>query len=167
VTPGEPFLEEDFRVLTPEAFDFVLNNELKRAVRSQNFLTLLLLEPTAQGTPAGRPSGASATPPPPDAVRQVARLVSREVRETDLLAQTDNGRVSVVLLDADLQNSMRVVDRLMSRFEHYEFPTPLAIEVGAACCPTHGVDVESLRRVAEQSAARPRRDNRGNASNAQ
>ena len=46
MTPGEPFLEEDFRVLTPEAFDFVLNNELKRAVRSQNFLTLLLLEPT-------------------------------------------------------------------------------------------------------------------------
>lgn len=165
MTPGEPFLEEDYRVLTPEAFDFVLNNELKRAVRSQNFLTLLLLEPMAQAPAARTPGGPVATPP--DAVRQVARLVSREVRETDLLAQTENGRVSVVLLDADLQNSMRVVDRLMSRFEHYEFPTPLAIEVGAACCPTHGVDVESLRRVAEQSAARPRRDNRGNASNAQ
>jgi PleD family two-component response regulator len=163
VTPGDPFLEEDFRVLTPEAFDFVLNNELKRAVRSQNFLTLLLLEPTSQA--AARPPADADAPPTPDTVRQVARLVSREVRETDLLAETENGRVSVVLLDADLQNSMRVVDRLMSRFEHYEFPTPLAIEVGAACCPTHGVDVESLRRVAEQSAARPRRDNRGNASN--
>ena len=43
---SDPFLREDFRVLTPEAFDFVLNNELKRAVRSQNFLTLLLVEPT-------------------------------------------------------------------------------------------------------------------------
>ena len=43
---GDPFLREDFRVLTPEAFEFVLNNELKRAVRSQNFLTLLLVEPT-------------------------------------------------------------------------------------------------------------------------
>ena len=33
---ADPFLEEeDFRVLTPEAFDFVLNNELKRAVRSE------------------------------------------------------------------------------------------------------------------------------------
>ena len=166
MTPGEPFLEEDFRVLTPEAFDFVLNNELKRAVRSQNFLTLLLLDPTPQPAAAARPPAASQTTPP-ETVRQVARLVSREVRETDLLAQTENGRVSVVLLDADLQNSMRVVDRLMSRFEHYEFSTPLSIEVGAACCPTHGVDVESLRRVAEQSAARPRLDNRGNASNAQ
>jgi diguanylate cyclase (GGDEF)-like protein len=166
VTPGEPFLEEDFRVLTPEAFDFVLNNELKRAVRSQNFLTLLLLEPTAAAASAAKAGGAHAATPP-EAVRQVARLVSREVRETDLLAQTGGGKVSVVLLDADLQNSMRVVDRLMARFEHYEFPTPLEIEVGAACCPTHGVDVESLRRAAEQRAARPRRENRGNASNAQ
>jgi hypothetical protein len=156
--PGDPFLEEDSRVLTPEAFDFVLNNELKRALRSQNFLTLLVVEPTP------RPPS-----PPVDrsrAVQQVARVVSREVRETDLLSQTEEGRLSVVLLDADLPNSMRVVDRLMSRLEHYEFPTPLTIEVGAACCPTHGADADSLRRAAE---ARPvhRRDNRGNASNAQ
>jgi GGDEF domain-containing protein len=96
----------------------------------------------------------------------VARLVSREVRETDLLSQTGEGRLSVVLLDADMQSSMRVIDRLMSRFENYEFPTPLTVAVGAACCPTHGADAESLRRAAE---ARPvhRRENRGNASNAQ
>ena len=156
--PGDPFLEEDFRVLTPEAFDFVLNNELKRAVRSQNFLTLLVVEPMprphAPLVDRGR------------AVRQVARIVSREVRETDLLSQTAEGRLSVVLLDADMPNSLRVVDRLLSRFEHYEFPTPLTIEVGAACCPTHGADADSLRRAAE---ARPvhRRDDRGNASNAQ
>jgi hypothetical protein len=157
VTRADRFLEEDFRVLTPEAFDFVLNNELKRAIRSQSFLTLLLLEPTPRAAGAIEPA---------DTVRAIARLVSREVRETDLLAPTE-GRLSVVLLDADLQNSMRVVDRLMSRFEHYEFPTPLAIEVGAACCPTHGADAESLRRAAETRPVRPRRDARGNASNAQ
>src|SRR5918994_5956217 len=99
---GDPFLDEDFRVLTPEAFDFVLNNELKRAVRSQNFLTLLVLDPTAQTAKA---SGGQSSPPAPETVREVARLVSREVRETDLLAQSQNGRVSVVLLDADLPNS--------------------------------------------------------------
>ena len=154
---GDPFLDEDSRVLTPEAFAFVLDNELKRAVRSQNFLTLLVLEPTAE--PSAPPVEGSGT------TRQVARIVSREVRETDLLS-ADESTVSVVLLDADLQNSLRVVDRLVSRFEHYEFPTPLSIEVGAACCPTHGADADSLRRAAE---ARPvnRRDQRGNASNAQ
>ena len=155
---GDPFLEEDFRVLTPEAFDFVLNNELKRAVRSQNFLTLLLLDPTP------RQAGQR---PNPDLTREVARVVSREVRETDLLSQTPDGRLSVVLLDSDQPNSMQVVDRLVSRFEHYAFTTPVAIEVGAATCPTHGADADSLRRAAISRHVHPRREDRGNASNAQ
>lgn len=156
---SDSFLDEDFRVLTSEAFDFVLNNELKRAVRSQNFLTLVHVEPTVQGPPAG-----DADPEAP--VREIARLISREVRETDLLAQTARGRVSLVLLDADLPNSMTVIERLMSRLDHYQFPQPLAIQVGAACCPTHGADVDSLKRAAESRSVHPRRDARGNASNA-
>ena len=154
---ADAFLDEDSRVLTPEAFDFVLRNELKRAVRSQNFLTLLLVQPTPR-----RGEGEQQR-----LTRQVARLISREVRETDLLSQSDDGRLSVVLLDADLQNSLRVVDRLMARFEHYEFPTPLALEVMAACCPTHGADADTLRRAAEACPVAPRREMRGNASNVQ
>ena len=38
------FFEEGSRLLTPHAFEFVLDGELKRAVRSQNFLTLVVLE---------------------------------------------------------------------------------------------------------------------------
>jgi PleD family two-component response regulator len=153
----DPFIVEDSHVLTPEAFDFVLNNELKRAARSQNFLTLLLIEPAMPSTDGERTR----------LVREIARLISREVRETDLLSQSDTGRLSVVLLDSDLQNSMRVVDRLLSRLEHYEFPTPLALEMGAACCPTHGADAESLRRAAEVRPVQSRRGPRGSASNAQ
>jgi GGDEF domain-containing protein len=157
---ADSFLDEDFRVLTSEAFDFVLNNELKRAVRSQNFLTLVHLEPTVRGVPEGGNGERD------KAVREIARLVSREVRETDLLAHTAKGRLSIVLLDADMPNSIGVIERLMSRLDHYEFSQPLAIEVGAACCPTHGADVESLRRAAESRPVHPRRDTRGNASNA-
>jgi hypothetical protein len=32
--------------------------------------------------------------------------------------------------------------------DHYDFPTPLRISVGAACYPTHAVDAESLKRQA-------------------
>ena len=133
---ADPFLPEDFRVLTPEAFDFVLTNELKRAMRSQNFLTLVLMAPRGGGPRRG------------EMVREIARLVSRELRETDLLVGDATGRLSMVLLDADLQNSMRVIERVMSRLEHYQFTAPVDIEVGAACCPTHGADVETLQRVA-------------------
>ena len=100
------------------------------------------------------------------AVLQIARLISREVRETDLLAQTATGRLSLVLLDADMPNSLQVIERLMARLDHYQFPQPLAIQVGAACCPTHGADVDSLKRAAESRSVHPRRDARGNASNA-
>ena len=156
----DPFLDENSRVLTPEAFDFVLSNELKRAVRSQNFLTLVHIEPTIRGA-AGGGNGERET-----AVREIARLISREVRETDLLSQTAPGRLSVVLLDADLQNSIGVIERLMSRLDHYVFSRPLSIQVGAACCPTNGADVESLRRAAEAQRVHPRPGSRGSASNA-
>jgi hypothetical protein len=155
---ADAFFEEDFRVLTPEAFDFVLHNELKRAVRSQNFLTLVVVEPTLRGTGGGNGER-------DHAVREIARLISRDVRETDLLAHTETGRLSVVLLDADLQSSLQVIERLTSRLDHYEFAQPLSIEIGAACCPTHGADADSLRRAAAARPVHPRRDHRGNASN--
>lgn len=161
---ADPFVDEDFRLLTRVAFDFVLKNELKRAVRSQNFLTLLLVEASPRApTAAAQPAAENASE---RAVQDVARLVSRDVRETDLLAQTGDGQLSIVLLDADLPSSLGVVDRLTARLEHYEFPTPLAIEIGAACCPTHGTDVDSLRRAAEARIVYPRGESRGNRSTA-
>jgi hypothetical protein len=63
----------------------------------------------------------------------------------------------MVLLDTDLQNSARVIERLMGRLEHYQFTAPIDIEVGAACCPTHGADVETLRRVAAEGRKAYRR----------
>ena len=134
-------------VLTPETFDFVLANELKRALRSQNFVTLVLIEPRG-GEPA-------------PGLREIARLIHPELRETDLLA-VDETAVSMVLLDADLQNSTQVIERVMARLEHYQFSAPLDIQVGAACCPTHGADAGTLKRVAAEArtgfARRPPRD---------
>ncbi|HET7694303.1 MAG TPA: hypothetical protein VFK57_01240 [Vicinamibacterales bacterium] len=129
-------------VLTPETFDFVLTNELKRAARSQNFVTLVLMQPRAEARE--------------EAVRETAGLVSTELRETDLLA-TDEAGLWMVLLDTDLPNSSRVIERLMGRLEHYQFTAPMDLEVGAACCPTHGSDVATLRRVATEARRTLRR----------
>jgi hypothetical protein len=149
---------EDVGGLTPDAFDFVFSNELKRAVRSQNFLTLVLV--------AAKPSDPRAAVDPAATMQHVARIISGEVRETDLLAERDKGELSLVLLDADLRNSMQVVDRLLARFSNYEFAAPVAIEIAAACCPTHGADPETLRRAARARAMPPLKAG-GNASNAQ
>ena len=145
MTGRDSFFEEGSRLLTQTAFEFVLDGELKRAVRSQNFLTLLVLETRRdwEGLEVTADDGT---------VEEVAQLVGREIRDTDLLGKTDKGTVSIVLLDADFDSSTRVIDRLVSRIDNYDFPRPLRISVGAACYPTHAVDAESLKK---QAASRP------------
>ena len=139
------FEEEGSRVLTSSAFEFVLDGELKRAVRSQNFLTLVVLETRREweGLEVTADDGT---------VEEVAQVIGREVRDTDLLGKTDKGSLALVLLDADFDSSTRVIDRVVSRIDSYDFPTPLRISVGAACYPTHAVDADSLKR---QAVSRP------------
>ena len=141
----DSFFEEGSRLLTPHAFEFVLDGEMKRAVRSQNFLTLVLLEAKREweGLMVTADDGT---------VSEVAQIVGREVRDTDLIGHTEKGTLSVVLLDADFDNSARVIDRLVQRIDSYDFPMPLRISVGAACYPTHASDAPSLKR---QAASRP------------
>jgi GGDEF domain-containing protein len=138
---NDPFFEEGSRLLTPPAFDVVLTSELKRAVRSQCFLTLVVLEARREwdGLEVTADEGT---------VREVAQVIGREVRETDPIGKTEKGSLALVLLDADFDSSARVIDRLVARIDHYDFPTPLRISVGAACYPTHAVDAESLKRQA-------------------
>ena len=150
----DAFAENDRRVLSPEVFDFVLGNELKRAIRSQNFLTLLVVEPVPR-QPTGEPKKLA---------RELAHVISRVVRETDILSPGADGRLSVVLLDADFQHSLLVVERLMARVEHYEFSTPAAVSVGIASCPTHGADIDSLRTAARARPVHTRRVPRGNSN---
>jgi hypothetical protein len=139
------FYEEGSKLLTPGAFEFVLDSELKRAVRSQNFLTLVVMEATREwdGVLVTADDGT---------VHEVAQIIGREVRDTDLLGHTEKGMLALVLLDADFEHSTRVIDRLVSRIENYEFPTALRIAVGAACYPTHAVDADSLKH---QAMSRP------------
>jgi len=135
------FYEEGSKLLTPSAFEFVLDSELKRAVRSQNFLTLVVVE-------ASREWEGMTMTADDGTLQEVAQIIGREVRDTDLLGHTDKGTLALVLLDTDFDHSAKVIDRLVSRIENYEFPTAVRIAVGAACYPTHAVDAQTLKRQA-------------------
>src|SRR5262245_20176653 len=138
---NDAFFEDGSRLLTPNAFEFVLDGELKRAVRSQNFLTLVVLETRREwdGLMVTADEGT---------VEEVADIVGHEVRDTDLLGYTEQGELSIVLIDSDYSNSTKVIDRLVQRIDHYDFNTSLRISVGAACYPTHAVDAGTLKRQA-------------------
>src|SRR4029079_2884961 len=81
-------------------------------------------------------------------IHEVAQIIGKEVRDTDLIGLTDRGVLSLVLIDADFEHSTHVINRLVSRIDNYKFPTPLRIAVGAACYPTHAVDADSLKQQA-------------------
>ncbi len=104
---ADEFFEEEGRLLTPHAFEFVLDGEMKRAVRSQNYLTLVVLETRREwdGMTMTADDGL---------VDEVARIVGHEVRDTDLLGNTEIGVLSLVLLDADYDNCTKVIGRLVS-----------------------------------------------------
>ena len=135
------FYEENSKLLTPGAFEFVLDSELKRAVRSQNYLTLVTVE-------ASREWEGMTVTADDGTLHEVAQLITREVRDTDPIGHTGRGTIAIILLDADFELSERVIGRLIARIENYEFPTALRIAVGAACYPTHAVDADSLKRHA-------------------
>lgn len=139
--PTEPFYEDGTRLLTAHAFEFVLDAELKRAVRSQNYLTLLVVE-------AKREWDGLMVTADEGTLGEVATILGHEVRDTDVIGAGDHGTFAMMLLDADYDSSAKVIDRLVQRIDNYEFPTPLRISVGAACYPTHAIDAESLRKKA-------------------
>jgi hypothetical protein len=139
--PRDPFIEAGSRLLGQGAFDFVLQSELKRAVRAQNFLTLVVVDTRREWEGLSVAADEAA-------LGELAEVVGREVRATDPMGITDRGTLSLLLLDADFEHAARVVDRVMGRIGSYEFPTPLSIAIGAACYPTHAVDGPTLRRQA-------------------
>jgi hypothetical protein len=139
------FFERDSKVLTPAAFAFVLDSELKRADRYQHYLTLLTIEACREweGMTVTADDGT---------LEEVARVIRREIRDTDMVGHADKGTLGLMLLDADFDQSARVIERLIARIENYKFPTTLRIAIGAACYPTHAIVAESLKR---QALSRP------------
>ncbi len=139
------FFEHDSKVLTSAAFEFVLESELKRADRYQNYLTLVTVETSREweGMTMTADDGT---------LEEVAQVISREIRDTDMLGYSDKGTLGLVLLDADFEQSARVIERLVTRIQNYKFPTALRIAIGAACYPTHAIVADSLKR---QALSRP------------
>ena len=135
------FVQGPSRLLTPDAFEFVLDGEIKRAVRSQSYLTLVIFEIRREW------EGMTVTADP-EMVDELVQVVRPEVRDSDLLGSTKAGLLSLILLGTDHESATGVVDRLVQRLDRHHFPAPLRIAVGVACYPTQAIDATSLRQRA-------------------
>ena len=81
-------------------------------------------------------------------VKELARLVRYAVRNTDLVARTADGMLSLLLVGIDLERANGVIERLNSHIRRYGSSPALQISVGAACCPTHSIRADELLKVA-------------------
>jgi GGDEF domain-containing protein len=140
MNPGS-YYPHNSKLLAPTAFRFVLNRELRHAMRANGCLSLLTIETT-------RDLGGTRVSADDETMHEIAQLLNNEMRDRDLLGYTDAGTLSLVLRSTDYQRSMRVVDRLMAKLEQHNFQAPVQIAVGAACYPTHAMGAESLKRWA-------------------
>ena len=140
MNPGTHFPHNP-KLLAPTAFRFVLNRELRHAMRANGCLSLVTIETT-------RDLGGTRVSADDETMHEIAQVLNNEMRDRDLLGYTDAGTLSLVLRSTDYQRSMRVVDRIMAKLEQHNFQAPVKIDLGAACYPVHAMGAESLKRWA-------------------
>jgi hypothetical protein len=129
------------RVLPPDLFTFELDAELRRAVRTRNYLTLVVVE-------AGRDREAPAAVVDAADLQTIVEAFSSVVRDTDLIGYLEHAALGLVLLDADIERTTQVIDRAIARLDTSKVDGAVHIAVGAASYPADGVDAGSLERAA-------------------
>ena len=114
------FFPNNSKLLAPTAFRFVLNRELRHAMRANGCLSLVTIETT-------RDLGGTFVSADDETMHEIAQALSDEMRDRDLLGYTDAGTLSLVLRSTDYQRSMRVVDRIMAKLEQFDYAGATAL----------------------------------------
>ncbi|MCC6543683.1 MAG: GGDEF domain-containing protein [Nitrospirae bacterium] len=132
------------QTLEREAFDYLLDLEVKKAARYLYYFSLMVLQKDKilRGL----------SPPEEEALtRKLAAIVKEEVRATDMIGRFENDKFFLILDQADFQSSFKVGVRIKDRIENYAFKTNgntvgMTTSIGIACFPTHANDIVTLRR---------------------
>ncbi len=129
------------------AFAHSLERELARSVRSGHPTSVIMFdldefhEINAQhGHEAGD-----------DALCSVAAALSQACRDLDLTARYGGEEFVVILPDCSAERAVIVAERLRAAVAGAESPQPLTASAGVASFPTHGSDVETLVRAADDA----------------
>lgn len=134
------------QALDREAFDYMLNLEVKKAARYLYFFSLMVL----QRDKILR----ELSPPAEEAlIGKLAAIVKEEVRTTDIIGRIGEDKFFLILDQADFQSSLKVGVRIKDRIENYAFKTDghlvsMTTSIGIACFPTHASDIVTLRHKA-------------------
>ncbi len=142
--PGGP--EEPFgRILNRDLFHFVLDIEVKRSRRYQNFLCLMLFK-IKQFSQEGDPGGMQAC------YRKLGDLLMEETRESDIIGFLELDRLVVLLPYADMKAGAHVKSRFEDTLKYYDFKSKgIEIMIDQVCFPINGSDTTDLIKRASRT----------------
>jgi GGDEF domain-containing protein len=135
------FYDPGSGLLTREAFSFMVDHQVRHAQRAQEFLTLVVFV-------VEREWRELVVAADEWVIKELARLIRTAVRETDLLARTAEGMVSLLLVGVDMDRAKSVIKRVKDHIQRYGGSSALQIRVGAACVPTHTISAGELLDLA-------------------
>ncbi len=134
------------RILNRDIFLFLLDLEVKRARRYQNFLCLMSLkiEQLANGKDGN----------PQSCRRALMNLLMEEIRESDIVGSFETNKMVVLLPYADAKSGAYVKSRFEDVLKYYDFKNNgFEIVVDQVCFPVHGTDTMDLIRKALGTAS--------------
>lgn len=129
-------------------FEYLLELEVRKATRYLYYFSLLVVQLDG--------GSVEEDPASEDTVkRTLGYLIWDEIRGTDVLGQRHDSSFFIVLHYTDLENAVKVGQRIRERVEHYTFtPTPgkagRTISIGVSCFPTNANDVAGLIQGSEE-----------------
>lgn len=129
-----------------DVFSSLLELELKRGLRYQNFMSILAFEvnPSLMTNAALGQGNFS---------RKMLSLLKGQIRDTDLIGLPSPSRMTAVLLYSDQQIALKVAERLSSCMQDYFGVDSFGLATlsfGVACFPTHATDSKCLLRIANE-----------------
>lgn len=131
--------EETFgRILNRGLFLFILDIEVKRSRRYQNFLSLMLFK-IKQFPPESGGGGLQAC------YLKLGHLLMEETRESDILGSLELDRLVVLLPYADMKAGAHVKSRFEDALKYYDFKNKgVEIMIDQVCFPVNGSDAMDL-----------------------
>ncbi len=128
------------RILDKDFFLYLLDLEVKRGRRYQNFLSLLVVDMVAINDGNG---GADLQA----SYEMLSTLLKEEMRETDIFGALGEKRLVVLPPYADVIAGGQAKSRFESLLEHYDFKSKgCAVMVHQVSFPTNGTDTAELMK---------------------